>query len=89
MKFGEKRTHYEVVSDSLIDLMGVSQSEIDSGKSLRDLGADSLDLVELVMILEEAYNITIPDAVAEEFTNVNSIAAYLKSRFAVYAPRHE
>lgn len=49
-------------------------------KFVEDLGADSLDTVELVMALEEAFEIDIPDEVAEKIQTFRDVMAYLKSK---------
>jgi len=45
----------------------------------QDLGADSLDAVEIIMAVEDAFDIEIPDNIAEELKNVSEIVAYLES----------
>ena len=47
---------------------------------LDDLGADSLDVVELMMALEEKYNLEIPDADAEKIKTVQDVVSYIESR---------
>ena len=47
---------------------------------LYDLGADSLDVVELMMALEEKYNLEIPDADAEKIKTVQDVVSYIESR---------
>ena len=47
---------------------------------LDDLGADSLDVVELMMALEEKYNLEIPDADAERIKTVQDVVSYIESR---------
>ena len=47
---------------------------------LDDLGADSLDVVELMMALEEKYNLEIPDADAEKIKTVEDVVSYIESR---------
>jgi acyl carrier protein len=65
----------EIVSDQ----MGVSKDQITKDTSfINDLGADSLDTVELVMELEEEFDITIPDEKAEEIQTVGQAVAYIE-----------
>ena len=65
----------EIVSDQ----MGVSKDQITKETSfINDLGADSLDTVELVMELEEEFDITIPDEKAEEIQTVGQAVAYIE-----------
>ena len=65
----------EIVSEQ----MGVSKDQITKETSfINDLGADSLDTVELVMELEEEFDITIPDEKAEEIQTVGQAVAYIE-----------
>ncbi len=66
----------EIVAEQL----GVDVEEVTSEASfIDDLGADSLDTVELVMALEEAFNVEIPDEDAEKIKTVNDAIAYIES----------
>ena len=65
----------EIVSEQ----MGVAKDQITKDTSfVNDLGADSLDTVELVMELEEEFDITIPDEKAEEIQTVGQAVAYIE-----------
>lgn len=55
----------------IVDQLGVELSEVKPNTTLSDLGADSLDVVELVMAAEEEFNIEIPDAMLEEHDEQN------------------
>lgn len=72
----------ENVKKIISDQLGVKIEEINNDSSfVEDLGADSLDTVELVMALEEKFNIEIPDEEAEKITTVQSAINYiLKNR---------
>ena len=50
-----------------------------SCKVMEDLGADSLDVVEMLMAMEESFGITIPDEDIEELITVNDVVAYIES----------
>jgi acyl carrier protein len=64
----------------VVEQLGVNESEVLSTASfVDDLGADSLDTVELVMALEEEFNIEIPDDEAEKITTVQSAIDYVES----------
>jgi acyl carrier protein len=67
------------VRDLIVDQLGVSQDEVKEEASfIDDLGADSLDTVELIMAFEEEFSIEIPDEDAEKLSTVGDAIAYLK-----------
>jgi acyl carrier protein len=66
----------------IADQLGLDESDITPEKNLVDLGADSLDEVEIVMAYEEEYDIEIPDEDVERIRTVADIMAYLESRGA-------
>lgn len=67
------------VKKIIIDKLGVDESEVTPEASFtNDLGADSLDTVELIMEFEKEFNIAIPDEQAENITNVGEAIAYLE-----------
>lgn len=67
------------VAEIIADQLGVEVSEVTPEASfVDDLGADSLDTVELVMALEEEFNLEIPDEEAEKITKVGDAIAYIK-----------
>ena len=68
------------VKKIIAEQLGVSEAEIKAESSfVDDLGADSLDTVELVMALEEEFETEIPDEEAEKFTTVQLAIDYVKS----------
>ena len=70
----------EKIKALLAEELGVNAAEITAETSFKeDLGADSLDLFELVTNLEEEYNIEIPAEQLEEMTTVGKVIDYLKS----------
>ncbi len=74
-----KASVYSTISEQL----GVAESEISSESSLiNDLGADSLDVVELVMALEEKFEIQIPDEDAQNLATVGDAIKYIESRLS-------
>jgi acyl carrier protein len=68
------------VKDIVVEQLGVNADEVTTDASfIDDLGADSLDTVELVMALEEAFECEIPDEDAEKITTVKEAVAYINS----------
>jgi len=68
------------VKEIIVEQLGVNESEvIPEAKFVDDLGADSLDLVELVMALEEEYNIEISDEDAEKILTVGDVIEYIQA----------
>jgi len=71
----------EKVKEIIAKQLGVDQSEVTPDASfVEDLGADSLDTVELVMAFEEAFNIEIPDEDAEKIAKVKDAVDYIKKK---------
>jgi len=71
----------EKVKDIIVDQLGVDDKQVTTGASfIDDLGADSLDTVELVMALEEEFDIEIPDEEAEKIAKVQDAIDYIKNR---------
>lgn len=67
------------VKQIIIEKLGVEESEVTPEASFtNDLGADSLDTVELIMEFEKEFNISIPDEQAETITTVGQAVAYLE-----------
>ena len=64
----------------IVDKLGVDESEVKPEATFtNDLGADSLDTVELIMELEKEFNITIPDDQAEQIATVGDAIAYVEA----------
>lgn len=71
----------EKVKSIIVDQLGVKAEEVTSTASfVDDLGADSLDTVELVMALEEEFGIEIPDEDAEKMTTVGEAIKYIDAK---------
>ena len=71
---------FEDVRDVVVEQLSVSpdQVKVDS-KILEDLGADSLDVVELVMALEEKFGIEIPDSESEKLVSIKDVVDYIEN----------
>jgi acyl carrier protein len=68
----------EKVKDIIVDQLGVDEKQVNSEASfIDDLGADSLDTVELVMALEEEFDVEIPDEDAEKIATVQNAIDYI------------
>jgi len=69
------------VKEIIMDKLGVEESQVTPEASFtNDLGADSLDIVELVMGFESAFNVSIPDEDAEKIGTVGDAMNYLKTK---------
>ena len=74
---------FEKVKKIIVDQLGVADTSVTMEASfIDDLGADSLDIVELVMALEEEFNIEIPDTDAEKVVTVGDVVDYIKENVA-------
>ncbi|MBU0533605.1 MAG: acyl carrier protein [Candidatus Omnitrophica bacterium] len=68
------------VKDIIVEQLGVKKEQVTENASfIDDLGADSLDTVELVMALEESFNIEIPDEEAEKIRSVGEAITYINN----------
>ena len=71
----------EKVKKIIVEQLGVEESQVNpEAKFIEDLGADSLDTVELVMALEEEFGLEIPDEAAEKILTVRDAIEYIKDR---------
>ena len=71
------------VTDLIVEQLGVSKEEVVNQASfVDDLGADSLDIVELVMSMEENFDVEIPDEDAEKMTSVGDAIKYIDEKTA-------
>ncbi len=71
----------EKVKEIIVEQLGVDENQVDESASfVDDLGADSLDIVELVMAFEEAFDLDIPDEDAEKITTVKDAIEYIKEK---------
>jgi acyl carrier protein len=70
----------EKVKSIIVEQLGVDADEVTSAASFtEDLGADSLDIVELVMAFEEEFGIEIPDEAAEKISKVQEAVDYIEA----------
>jgi acyl carrier protein len=69
------------VKDIIVDQLGVNADQVTlAAKFIEDLGADSLDTVELVMAFEEEFEIEVPDEEAEKLQSVGDVVKYIESQ---------
>ncbi len=71
------------VKEIIVEQLGVDENQVDDSASfVDDLGADSLDIVELVMAFEEAFDLDIPDEDAEKISTVRDAINYIEAKSA-------
>lgn len=71
---------FEKVRKVLAENLRIDEAEIKpESKILEDLGADSLNLVELIMYIEDEYNVEVPDEVTETFITVQDVVNYMET----------
>ena len=74
---------FDKVKEIIVEQLGVAETAVTIEASfIDDLGADSLDIVELIMALEEAFDMEIPDADAEKVVTVGDVVDYIKDHIA-------
>ena len=72
---------FDKVKGIIVEQLGVAEASVTMEASfIDDLGADSLDIVELVMALEEEFDIEIPDSDAEKVVTVGDVVEYIKDK---------
>jgi acyl carrier protein len=70
---------FDKVKEIIVEQLGVEEASVTmEAIFIDDLGADSLDVVELIMALEEEFELEIPDADAEKITSVSDVVEYIK-----------
>ena len=73
--------HYDKIKEIIIDKLGVEDSKITmEANFIDDLGADSLDTVEIIMDFEEEFDVEIPDEDAEQLTTIQSALDYINNK---------
>lgn len=75
----EKEQVFDKVKEIIVDQLGVEEDQVTLEASfIEDLGADSLDIVELIMALEEEFGLEIPDDEAEKISTVSDAVDYIR-----------
>src|SRR5690242_6405781 len=81
--FMADKTIEEKVKDIIVEQLGVNPEQVTPQASfIEDLGADSLDIVELVMAFEEEFNVEVPDEDAEKLQTVGDVVTYITEKTA-------
>ena len=71
---------FDKVKEIIVEQLGVAENAVTSEASfIDDLGADSLDIVELIMALEEEFDLEIPESEAEKISSVGDAVEYIKN----------
>ena len=72
-------TTFDKVKEIVVEQLGVDEADVAMDSTfIDDLGADSLDIVELIMAFEEEFNIEIPDEIAEKIKTVKDAVDYIE-----------
>jgi acyl carrier protein len=80
-KFMAEKSIEEKVKDIIVEQLGVNPEQVTPQASfIEDLGADSLDIVELVMAFEEEFGVEVPDEDAEKLQTVGDVVKYIEER---------
>ena len=76
-----EKTIEEKVKDIIVEQLGVTPEQVTQNASfIEDLGADSLDTVELVMAFEEEFSVEVPDEDAEKLQTVSDVVKYIEDK---------
>jgi acyl carrier protein len=78
--YGGEIMVFEKIKEILVDQLSIDESEITMGSAfIDDLGADSLDIVDLIMTIEEEFDIEIPEDEVESIATVGAAVDYIKA----------
>lgn len=77
---GDSMSEFEKIKNIVVDQLDVEPEQVTPETSFEDLDADSLDIVELIMALEEEFGIEIPDEDAEKLTSLQAAVDYIKEK---------
>lgn len=71
-----------IVTEMLIDKLNISESEVNLDSSMKDMGADSLDEIEMVIEIEKKFSISIPDNLELESQNITGICNFIEKKIS-------
>lgn len=71
------------VTEILMNKLGISETVISFESTLKDLGADSLEKIEIITDLEKEFGITIPDDITPEVQNIGSLCRYIENEISL------
>lgn len=70
---------FDKIKELIVEQLGVDEDEVTAEANIQDdLGADSLDIVDLIQTIEDEYDLSIPDEAVEEIKTVNDIVNYIE-----------
>lgn len=72
-------SHFDKVKQLIVDRFGVPEDKVTNAMTFDDLGADSIDVVELVMEMEDTFNVQFEDTRIAALANVGDVVAYIDS----------
>ncbi|MBR7927359.1 acyl carrier protein [Aerococcaceae bacterium zg-ZUI334] len=76
---GETETVFSIVKNMIVDRFNVNEETVTPTMTFDDLGADSLDVVELVMEIENHFDVTFDDEKIEQLTNIGDAVQYIET----------
>ncbi len=68
------------IKEIISEQTGIEEEKLSESTTIEDVMADSLDTVEMLMSIEESFDMDIPDSDAEKFTNIGDLVSYIESR---------
>lgn len=68
------------IKEIISEQTGIEKDKLSESTTIEDVIADSLDTVEMLMSIEESFDMDIPDSDAEKFTNIGDLVSYIESR---------
>ena len=73
------------VTEILMNNLGISETGVSFESTLKDLGADSLEQIEIIIELEKEFGITIPDDITPEVQNIGDLCKYIENEISLHS----